>query len=131
MIRRGSLLASFAAVVAFAACGPASHNNDDTPDADPALPDAGPPCDRTIDTDGDTIADCDDGAVDTDMDTVPNLSDTDSDGDGYTDAQEAGDADPQTLPQDSDGDGKPNFIDIDSDNDGLLDEDELSHGTDP
>jgi hypothetical protein len=81
------------------------------------------------DTDGDGIADIDEGATepsppDTDGDGVPDYLDTDSDGDGLPDSREAGDSDPGTPPVDSDGDGTPDFRDLDSDNDGLTDVDE-------
>jgi hypothetical protein len=129
MSRRAELAVVSFAALWFAACGPASSKNpdaggDDTPDAQPA-------CQLVGDLDGDTIRDCDDGTGDFDMDTVPNNMDTDSDGDGYPDSVEAGDADLNTLPADFDNDGRPNFLDLDSDNDGLLDADELSAGTDP
>ena len=60
--RRAELLVSFAALVGFAACGPASSSNpdaggDDTPDAQPA-------CQHVGDTDGDTIDDCEEGIGD-------------------------------------------------------------------
>jgi hypothetical protein len=130
MVRRAELVASFAALVLFAACGPTSNHSTD-PDADPNAPDARPPCDFSQDADGDTIADCDDGVGDFDSDGTANNNDTDSDGDGYSDTQEAGDTDIMTLPQDTDGDGRPNFLDLDSDADGLQDADELAAGTDP
>src|SRR6185503_9070130 len=110
------------------ACGPAAGVN---PDADIFTPDAEIPCEDYTDTDGDTIADCHEGSGDFDSDTVPNVMDSDSDGDGYTDSQEAGDNDVMTRPQDTDGDGRPNFLDLDSDNDGLTDAAELEAGTDP
>ncbi len=74
-----------------------------------------------VDTDGDTIADEDEGAGDTDGDGTPDLEDLDSDGDGISDADEAGDGILTTPPIDSDGDGVPNFKDLDSDNDGTPD----------
>lgn len=89
----------------------------------------------TIDADGDTISDVDEGAAamrDTDGDGTPDSMDTDSDGDGLSDATEAGDADVMSPPVDSDGDGLPDFRDLDSDNDGLSDADEATvHMTDP
>ena len=78
----------------------------------------------TIDADGDTISDFDEGALpmlDTDGDGTPDFMDLDSDGDGLTDAMEAGDMDVMSPPVDSDGDGLPDFRDLDSDNDGLSD----------
>lgn len=83
------------------------------------------------DTDGDGIADVDEGAeegVDTDGDGRPDFRDNDSDGDGLADSVEAGDEDPGTPPADSDGDGVPDFRDDDSDADGLSDRDEAASG---
>ncbi len=79
------------------------------------------------DADGDTIVDLDEDAADrtdTDADGTPDFGDLDSDGDGYPDAREAGDADPGTPPVDSDRDGTPDFRDLDSDADGLSDAEE-------
>lgn len=73
------------------------------------------------DSDGDTIADLDDGLDDFNRDGTPNALDNDSDGDGFTDAEEAGDTDLGTFPIDSDGDGFPDYRDLDSDADGLRD----------
>ncbi len=50
-----------------------------------------------------------------------NALDLDSDGDGHSDAEEAGDADLSTAPVDTDSDGYPDFLDRDSDGDGLSD----------
>lgn len=83
------------------------------------------------DTDGDGIADLDEGAatrVDTDGDGRPDFMDLDSDGDGFPDAREAGDADPGTPPVDTDRDGIPDFRDDDSDADGLSDVEERMRG---
>jgi len=88
----------------------------------------------TVDTDGDTISDFDELSSiprDTDADGTPDYMDADSDGDGYSDAMEAGDANVMTPPIDSDGDRTPNFQDLDSDNDSLSDADERTRGTDP
>jgi len=79
-----------------------------------------------FDTDGDTISDGDEWGpgvrpVDTDGDGVIDALDLDSDGDGIPDAEEAGDADPNTPPIDTDGDGIPDFQDTDSDGDGVPD----------
>jgi hypothetical protein len=76
------------------------------------------------DSDGDTIADHDEGTGDADGDTIPNYLDDDSDGDSIPDAVEAVDADLSTPPPDSDRDGTPDFLDTDSDNDTILDVDE-------
>lgn len=84
------------------------------------------------DSDGDGIADLDEGAtepggpVDTDGDGTPDYLDDDSDGDGLPDSREAGDSDPGTPPVDSDRDGTPDFRDFDSDSDGLSDADEAA-----
>ncbi len=90
------------------------------------------------DTDGDTIADIDEGAesgIDTDGDGRPDFRDNDSDDDGIPDRIEAGDRDPGTQPVDSDRDGIPDFRDLDSDADGVSDRDEGESGcmdpTDP
>jgi hypothetical protein len=85
------------------------------------------------DTDGDTIADVDEGRTldpppNTDGDSFPDFEDRDSDGDGLLDAVEAGDADPTTRPVDTDGDGIPDFRDLDSDADGLSDAREAESG---
>jgi uncharacterized repeat protein (TIGR01451 family) len=80
--------------------------------------------DRASDSDGDGIADVDEGFGDDDNDGTPNYLDDDVDGDGILDADEAGDADPQTPPADTDGDGTPDFRDDDGDGDGILDLDE-------
>ncbi len=89
----------------------------------------------SIDGDRDTISDFDEAAAagrDTDSDGTPDAMDLDSDDDGISDAEEAGDADVMSPPVDSDGDGLPDFRDLDSDNDGLSDADEVTvHGTDP
>ena len=85
------------------------------------------------DDDGDTISNFHEGkgdAVDTDGDGTPDYKDLDSDNDGWTDAQEAGDTNVVTPPVDSDGDGIPDFRDTDSDNDGISDKDEKAKGTD-
>lgn len=83
------------------------------------------------DTDGDGIADIDEGIdtmVDTDGDGRPDFRDTDSDGDGLPDRREAGDNDAGTPPIDSDRDGIPDFRDDDSDADGVSDRDEGESG---
>ncbi|MEM9860105.1 MAG: hypothetical protein AAF938_00715 [Myxococcota bacterium] len=85
------------------------------------------------DSDGDTIADEDEGRAegrDSDGDGTPDYLDADSDGDGFSDAREAGDADARTPPEDADGDGVPNYLDEDSDDNGLPDTDELDADTD-
>jgi hypothetical protein len=92
------------------------------------------------DSDGDTIIDLDEGFVDpnggstdsgeptesldTDGDGTPDYLDTDSDNDGISDADEAGDDDPLTLPWDTDGDGIKDFRDLDSDGNCIADADE-------
>ncbi|MBN1774193.1 MAG: hypothetical protein JXB32_23240 [Deltaproteobacteria bacterium] len=79
-----------------------------------------------LDSDGDTISDDDEGSADRDGDTLPNRFDTDSDDDGWSDAEEAGDALLDTPPVDTDGDTTPDFLDLDSDDDGLSDFDEAT-----
>ena len=85
------------------------------------------------DVDQDNI--CDDGGVgndpgegppgtDTDGDGTPDAGDTDSDNDGISDKDEAGDDDINTPPVDTDNDGEPDFQDTDSDNDGIPDSEE-------
>ena len=59
------------------------------------------------------------GGVDTDGDGTPDFRDQDSDNDGISDRDEAGD-DPSD-PDDTDGDGKPDFQDVDSDADAVGD----------
>ena len=70
------------------------------------------------DADEDTIATADEGSDDADMDGLPNAEDTDSDGDGILDIEEAGDRDCATPPVDTDDDGIPAFLDLDSNGDG-------------
>ncbi len=83
-----------------------------------------------IDSDGDKIADGDEGpaGTDTDWDGVPDVLDLDSDGDGIFDAIEAGDGDVATPPVDTDGDGIPDFRDVDSDGDQVPDAVEDANG---
>ncbi|NOY24802.1 MAG: hypothetical protein GXP62_02925 [Oligoflexia bacterium] len=76
------------------------------------------------DFDGDTILDIHEGDGDPDGDGLPNWQDTDSDGDTISDATEAGDSDPVTLPIDSDVDGTPDFLDRDSDDNCITDPNE-------
>jgi hypothetical protein len=93
------------------------------------------PC---IDGDGDGIADNLENG-DSDMDGTPDAMDMDSDGDGFTDADEAVGNYPRAMPSpplmcgrspnDCDGDARPNFRDLDSDNDGLTDAEERMAGT--
>ncbi len=89
-------------------------------------------CTGYVDTDGDTIADHQEGDSDLDGDGQPNLADIDSDNDGLSDSSEAGDPDLCTGPRDTDGDTAPDFLDPDADNDGVSDHDELgTFGTSP
>ncbi|GAB5541218.1 MAG: hypothetical protein SangKO_009780 [Sandaracinaceae bacterium] len=77
---------------------------------------------RDPDSDNDLIMDGDEFGLDTDRDGLFDQEDLDSDADGWTDEQEAGDADVFSPPIDSDGDTIPDFRDPDSDdNDGLSD----------
>ena len=76
------------------------------------------------DTDMDGITDEEEGRArnrDTDSDGVPDYLDLDSDGDGISDADEAGDDNPATPPRDADGDAQPDYVDLDSDNNGYPD----------
>jgi hypothetical protein len=82
------------------------------------------------DSDNDLIRDDHDSLGDADGDGVPNRFDLDSDGDGWTDLEEAGDEDLDTFPFNSDDDAIPDFLDLDADNDGLGDADELTAGSD-
>lgn len=63
------------------------------------------------DQDSDTLCDEAEGTGDLDGDGAPNLLDTDSDGDGVGDRDEAGDLDPATPPRDTNGDGVPDAYD--------------------
>ncbi|MCX5715608.1 MAG: FecR domain-containing protein [Candidatus Omnitrophica bacterium] len=98
------------------------------------------------DTDGDTYSDGDeakagsdplllaDTPLDTDNDGQRNYIDTDDDGDGYLDADDAFPLDNKRALADgidTDGDGTYNEIDLDDDADGLLDTEEATAGTDP
>jgi len=85
----------------------------------------------TGDCDADTIKDADEGSSDSDSDGVWDYLDADSDNDGYSDAEEAGDADPDTPPRDTDADGLADYVDLDSDSDGCEDADERIAHTDP
>jgi hypothetical protein len=96
---------------------------------DPPADTAG--CSDYVDSDGDTIADHQEGDMDLDMDGQPNHLDTDSDNDGIADSAEAGDSDLCTAPRDTDADTDYDFLDPDSDNDGVSDSDEMGYGTDP
>jgi hypothetical protein len=69
---------------------------------------------------------------DTDGDGTDDFRDSDSDGDGLPDADEAGpSAQNCGQPVDTDGDGTPDYRDPDSDDDGLDDGDEGDVGTNP
>jgi gliding motility-associated-like protein len=74
------------------------------------------------DSDGDGISDAVEGTTDIDGDGTPNYRDLDSDGDGIPDATEG------TV--DTDGDGTPNYRDLDSDGDGIDDATEGTRDTD-
>ncbi|MGE0790389.1 MAG: VWA domain-containing protein [Sandaracinaceae bacterium] len=84
---------------------------------------------RDVDSDGDVIGDQFESVIDTDGDMVLDRFDDDSDDDGWTDAEEAGVADPHLAPVDTDGDGIYDFRDPDSDDDGLSDRRERELGT--
>ncbi|HZS38832.1 MAG TPA: hypothetical protein VFF06_18495, partial [Polyangia bacterium] len=101
---------------AVAGCGPTGSTFH--PKHDGGLNDASVSCvNGPKDTDGDGIADKDEGAPsrDTDGDGIPDYQDDDSDNDGIPDAVEARNGGPCFPPVDSDGDGKPDFEDRDSD----------------
>lgn len=80
-------------------------------------------CEGTADADGDGLYDEIEGTTDWDGDGTPNYQDTDSDDDGYTDAEEHG-TDMGCAARDIDGDGIPDYLDLDADGDGLSDEEE-------
>ncbi|MBI5487964.1 MAG: hypothetical protein HY905_11580 [Deltaproteobacteria bacterium] len=110
----------------------ADTSADDTAPADADADGA----DAIADADGDTISDAHEGDGDPDGDTLPNRLDADSDGDLWTDRDEAGDLDLATPPVDTDADGSPDFLDADSDGDRLGDSQEgglvyCSSRTDP
>jgi hypothetical protein len=75
------------------------------------------------------------GACDLDNDGTPNSTDTDDDGDGYTDTDEtaagSNPLDNGSRPADNDNDGISNVTDPDDDNDGLTDVRENTLGTNP
>ncbi|MFN7700102.1 MAG: hypothetical protein ACK5U8_19555, partial [Deltaproteobacteria bacterium] len=86
------------------------------------MPDTSMGWSATDDSDGDTIGDVDEGragSVDTDADGMPDDLDPDADGDGVSDALEAGDAMITTPPVDTDSDGTPDFRDLDADGNGV------------
>jgi MYXO-CTERM domain-containing protein len=74
------------------------------------------------DTDGDGTINALDR--DSDGDGTPDFQDLDSDADWLTDAEEAGDADPETGLVDTDTDGDADVYDVDSDGDGVADVEE-------
>ncbi len=81
---------------------------------------------HSADSDHDTIDDATefgdgDEPSDVDGDGIPDALDQDSDGDGRSDADEAGDSDRRTPPRDTDGDGVADFRDPDVDGDGVVD----------
>jgi len=120
------------AVLVAVTCRPSSRSHADGDGDSDGDADHEVPCDRLIDSDGDTIADLHEGSGDFDLDGTPNYLDDDSDGDGVPDIDEAGDADMCTHPPDHDGDGYHDALDRDSDNDGLSDGEERDlYGTDP
>lgn len=79
-------------------------------------------CTTADDPDGDFISSMDELEDDPDLDGTPNSRDADSDGDSFSDASEAGDANCSTPPVDSDRDGTPNYLDLDANGDGVEDE---------
>ena len=117
-----ALCVSLAALLA-AACEPDSTSTTGAGAAGGDGGSGGSPPSET-DTDGDTISDADEGSDDADGDGTPNLEDDDSDGDGIPDSVEAGDDDVSSDPDDADGDDTPNFLDDDSDNNSIPDADD-------
>lgn len=120
------------AIAFVTACRPSGRDRTDGDGDGDGDADNEPPCERLIDTDGDSIADLHEGSTDFDLDGTPNFLDDDSDDDGLPDQDEAGDDDICTHPPDHDGDGWHDALDRDSDNDGLGDAEEIElYGTDP
>lgn len=88
-------------------------------------------CESETDTDGDGIFDEFETSADWEGDGTPNYLDDDSDGDGFSDAEEHG-TDDGCAAVDLDGDGIADYLDLDSDGDGLSDEEERTrYFTDP
>ena len=87
-------------------------------------------CSARDDRDMDTISSHDEGIEDRDSDGIPNHLDPDSDGDGISDADEAGDANCMTAPIDRDGDGAPDFLDRDGNGDGIDDSEQIDADVD-
>ncbi|MEC7523578.1 MAG: hypothetical protein VYE22_27095 [Myxococcota bacterium] len=111
------LVSTLSLLLLLAGCG-TSGGALDAGDGDGAIP-------VGADSDGDTIPDEVEGRalrLDTDGDGTPDYLDEDSDGDGISDRDEAGDDDPATDPRDSDLDTRPDYIDLDSDNNGYPDQ---------
>ena len=122
-------LFSFLALALATACSPGSSDTDGGGDGG----DGGDVCQSAglHDSDGDGIADGDEGddSVDTDGDGTPDFLDDDSDGDGWPDQLEAG-TDDCGAPRDADGDEIPDFQDLDSDGNGLPDREENDNDLD-
>ena len=87
--------------------------------------------DDDVDADKDSVSDRDEALnfkvnlafpPDTDGDGTLDVLDEDSDGDGWSDRQEAGDDDLLTPPVDTDCDGEADLRDLDSDGDGIDDD---------
>lgn len=124
-LRRPGTLAAF---VLLTAC----TTSNAAPDSGPAR-DGGAPvarCSPLDDPDMDTISSMDEGMDDADGDGIPNHLDEDSDGDGLSDAEEAGDRDCNTPPVDTDSDGIPDFLDRDANGDGVDDAEQIGVDTD-
>ncbi|AJQ97230.1 hypothetical protein [Gynuella sunshinyii] len=105
-------------------------DSDGTPDVNDDFPDNAL---ETTDTDGDGYGDNSDAFInddtewlDTDGDNIGNNTDTDDDGDGYSDTVEQSEGsdplDDGSIPTDFDGDLIPNSTDVDDDNDGVNDD---------
>lgn len=90
--------------------------------------DAGAADAAVADDDQDFVVDDDEGrdsALDTDGDGILDYRDIDSDNDGFSDEDEAGDRDYTTPPLDTDEDGTPDLRDSDDDGNGIADSDEI------
>ncbi len=138
---RSTTLVTVLTLLSIACSAPSGPRRDGGPSSDSgplpdgAMPDSGGGttggCDRNADADSDGIADAVEGMSDTDGDGTPNYLDDDSDGDGYSDAEERGPTSTPCGPRNTDTDPTLDFLDKDSDNDGLTDEEERTLGTQP
>jgi hypothetical protein len=111
--RQGKTLArcvaqSLCVLLAGLTLGACSSKPKAKPDAGPIVCEQNPFCQ---DSDCDTICDIEEGddSVDTDHDGTPDYLDQDSDNDGLSDHEEAGDDDPSTPPFDRNQNGIPDY----------------------